>query len=232
MAHFLHTPAWNHSSVSAWVGVIVLQHVLFTLWHFSFNETALSLIHHDRRPEMGKDIRLLRRAAEMEVRRTRWGVQSRDGGERSCQGSAKVVLFLFTAFWLELDRSHKELLSEFKKEGSSNQQQINLYYLSHLSPISFQQFIFLVPIIRATIWEAIREKLTQHPASLSRLQPHQPAPSLLGPGWPAITLGSGLVCCKIFIDAPLGSWELCTNTLTHCQTDLHVGNSQTKTIKC
>lgn len=78
--------------------MIVPQHVSFTLWHFSFNGTALSLIHHDRRAEMGKDIRLLRRAAAMEAKRTCWGVQSLDGGERSCQGSAKVFLLLFTAF--------------------------------------------------------------------------------------------------------------------------------------
>lgn len=45
-------------------------------------------------------------------------------------------------------------------------------------------------IIRTTLWEAIREKLTQLPASLSRLQPHQasPPPSPLWPGWLAITM--------------------------------------------
>lgn len=87
-------------------------------------------------------------------------------------------------------------------------------------------------IIRAPLWEAIREKLTQLPASLSRLQPHQASPL------PAVTRmaghydGSGLASCKIFIDAPLGPWELCTNTLTHSQIHLHADNSLTKTIKC
>lgn len=87
-------------------------------------------------------------------------------------------------------------------------------------------------IIRATLWEAIRQTLTQLPAILSRLQPHQASPL------PAVTRmashydGSGLASCKIFIDAPLGPWELCTNTLTHSQTHLNAGNSQTKTFNC
>lgn len=53
----------------------------------------------------------------------------------------------------------------------------------------------------------------------------KPALSPLWPQWPAITIGSGLACCKIFIDAPHGPWELCTNMLTSSQTFLRAGNS-------
>lgn len=81
-------------------------------------------------------------------------------------------------------------------------------------------------IIRATLWEAIREKLTQLPASLSRLQPHQasplPAPTRMAGHYD----GSGLAGCKIFIDAPLGPWESSTNIHTQSQTHFYAGNSQ------
>lgn len=188
-------------------------------------------ICHDRKPEMWKDIGLLRRAAEIEGRRTRWRVQSSDGGERSSQGSSNVVSLLFTAFWLKLDTNHSELLWLKKARiiQSITNEALFFFMVYHpfpscsLSSLCLRASSF---IIRATLWEAIREKLTQLPASLSRLQPHQASPL------PAVTRmashydGSGLASCKIFIDAPLGPWELCTNTLTHSQTHLHTGNSQ------
>lgn len=162
----------------------------------------------------------------MEARRTRWGVQSSDGGERSRQGSSNVVSVLFTVFDLKLDTNHLESLwFKNSKNNPINDKGLIFFWSSNpvyhpfpscsLSSPSLRKSSF---IIKATLWEAIREKLTQLPASLSRLQPHQASPL------PAVTRmaghydGNGLVGCKIFIDASLGPWELCTNTLTHSQT--------------
>lgn len=129
----------------------------------------------------------------------------------TCQSKFDIYIFLKQA--LSINKWQNQIFS-FKKKKSTT-----LFYLPFSSwSLSSRCLRASSFIIRATGWEAIREKLTQLPAGLSRLQPHQASPSPpVWQGWPPITFGRGLSQCKIFIRAPLVPWELCTKTLVYSQ---------------
>lgn len=147
---------------------------------------------------------------------------------RFCKGCFIVIYCFLIRTW------HKSLRAALKiKKGRIFQSTTNkpfFYPIHHQFP----------PSSLSSLWLSLelsyeRPLERNWPSSLPVSAGYRlikPAPTPLWPGWPAITLGSGLACCKIFIDAPLGPWELCTNTLMHCQTHLHTSNSPTKTIKC
>lgn len=190
------------------------------------------------RQKCGKMSDVLRRAAEIEAWRSRWGVQSSDGGERSRQGSSNVVSAVIYCFvtraWLK-SFSVALIFKKIKRvkivQSITNEALLYLSFSPVYHPfpscsLSSQCRRASSFIIRATLWEAIREKLTQLPASLSRLQPHQAGPLPAASRMASHYDGSGLASCTIFIDAPLGPWELCTNTLRHRQTHLHTSDSE------
>lgn len=175
----------------------------------------------------------------MEARRTHWGVQSSNGGERSRKAFFKCFAFTYGVL---IEVRHKSLgvaLIKKSKNHLTNKKCTFIFYapipfINHFLSSSLSSPCFRASsfIIRTTVWEAIREKLTQLPASLSRLQPHQAGPL---PCWyrDARPLRSEADWCavKYLLTFHLAPWELCTNSLTHSQTHLHAGNSQTKTIK-